>query len=69
MTICPRFSPYILDSFGGTNRKEQNNVFIKLNHNLMGAGCAGHIFLNNVRTAVDILPIEVELIVSKKKGM
>ena len=53
-------------NFGGVERKEQNNVFRKLQenlgHGLIGVGCAGHIFHNIVLAAADILPIDVEMI-------
>jgi hypothetical protein len=56
-------------NFGGAERKAQNNVFSKLQrnlgHGLIGVGCAGPIFHDTVRAATNILPVDVEMIVSK----
>lgn len=57
-------------NFGDVARKGQNNVFTKLQknlgHSLIGVGCTAHVFHNTVfRTATDILPVDVELIISK----
>lgn len=56
-------------NFGGITRRGTNNVISKLNmtlsQNVMGIGCAAHIINNAIRTAADLLPIDVDAIVKK----
>jgi hypothetical protein len=56
-------------NFGGASRKCVNNVFIKLKesigHDLVGVGCSLHIIHNTIQTATDVLPVDIEGIVSR----
>ena len=56
-------------NFGGVSRKGVNNVFTKLKgnlgYNLLGFGCSAHIIHNTIQMAADVLPIDIEGIVSK----
>jgi hypothetical protein len=44
-------------NFGGAEKKGENSVLTKLQknlgHGLKGVGCAGHIFHNTIRAAID----------------
>ena len=56
-------------NFGGVKRKGVNNVYVllkkELARNIVGIGCGAHIVHNCLKTAVDVLPIEVEALVVK----
>lgn len=56
-------------NFGGVQREGQCNVFRKLEEGLgrqlVGVGCAAHIAHNAIQTAADLLPVDVEHIVTK----
>jgi hypothetical protein len=56
-------------NFGGAERKDQSSVFTKLQkthrHVLIGLGCANYIFLSTVQAGCHILPVGVEMFVSK----
>ncbi|KAL0901818.1 hypothetical protein ABMA27_006985 [Loxostege sticticalis] len=56
-------------NFGGVERSGQCNVFRKLQEGLgrqiVGVGCAAHIAHNAIQTAADLLPVDVEHIVTK----
>ena len=56
-------------NFGGVKRKGQNNIFRRLQQELkceiVGVGCAAHICHNCLHHAVDVFPIDVEVIVVK----
>jgi hypothetical protein len=56
-------------NFGGVERRGKNNVFahlkMMLGRDLNGIGCGAHIVHNSFQTAVDVLPIDVEIIVVK----
>lgn len=56
-------------NFGGVSRKGIKNVYHKLNENLnqniIGIGCAAHIIHNTIKTAADLLPVDVETVVEK----
>lgn len=56
-------------NFGGRSRKGKNNVFSKLkeelSQNVIGVGCTAHIVHNTIKTAADLLPIDIENIVVK----
>lgn len=57
-------------NFGGVKRGGNNNVFVRMK-NVLGReingiiGCGAHIAYNCIQTAVDVLPIEVEVLVVK----
>lgn len=56
-------------NFGGSNRNGQDNVYYhlqtKLNRNLFGIGCEGHVVHNAFDAATDELPIDIEAVVVK----
>ncbi|XP_051167012.1 uncharacterized protein LOC127285186 [Leptopilina boulardi] len=56
-------------NFGGRARQGKNNVFFKLkdklSQNIIGVGCTAHIVHNTVKSAADLLPIDIENIVVK----
>jgi hypothetical protein len=56
-------------NFGSVQSEGLNSVFtrlhINLGHGVIGAGCAGHIFHNTVQAVTEILPVIVEMVISK----
>ena len=56
-------------NFGGSRRGGQNNVFALLNSSLsrkiVGAGCVAHVLHNAAKTACEVLPIDVEIMIFK----
>ena len=56
-------------NFGGAERRGKKNVFKKvtenIGRNLVGVGCGAHIVHNSVKTAYDMLPVDVEVAVNK----
>jgi capsid portal protein len=56
-------------NFGDVKRKEEENVFRKVQSDLdrpiVGIGCSAHIVHNSVQTACDSLPLDIEVIVIK----
>lgn len=56
-------------NFGGIRRAGTNNVFARLkselNENLLGIGCPAHIIHNSVKTAADVLSVDVETTIIK----
>lgn len=56
-------------NFGGLSRSGKNNVFSRLDSNLkqslVGVGCSAHIIHNAIQTAADLLPLDVENIITK----
>lgn len=56
-------------NFGGVERGGQCNVFRKLQAGLgkpiVGVGCAAHIAHNAIQTAADLLPVDIEQIITK----
>jgi hypothetical protein len=56
-------------NFGGVKRKENENLFRKVQSDLdrpiLGIGCSAHIVHNSVQTACDSLPLGIEVIVIK----
>lgn len=59
-------------NFGGVNRKGDNNIFSEIKNKLplkiLGVGCAAHIVNNAINTAADLLPVDIESIVTKIYG-
>lgn len=57
-------------NFGGAARKGANNVYTKIKKcldkpNLVGIGCMAHIINNCIKTACDILPVDIETFILK----
>ena len=55
-------------NFGGVKRGGDKNVYHLLNElhrELLDIGCAAHIVHNCLQTAVDVLPIDVEVLAVK----
>lgn len=56
-------------NFGGAQRKGTKNVLAKINaklaQNVIGIGCAAHIINNAIRTAADLMPLDIESIIKK----
>lgn len=56
-------------NFGGSQRRGENNVLYKMQQSskkkLIGVNCAAHIFNNCISTAVDCLPIDIEVVLVK----
>ena len=56
-------------NFGGVRRLGRENVYHKLQQSLkrkiVGVGCAAHIIHNSIQTSSDLLPVDVEHIITK----
>jgi hypothetical protein len=56
-------------NFRGKKRNEKNNLYYKLQektlNNLIGIGCPAHVVHSAVQTAVDCLPVDLQLIINK----
>ena len=59
-------------NFGGLNRLGRVNVHTKVKNALqrdeIGLGCPAHIIHNTVRTALDMMPLDVEYLLTKIFG-
>lgn len=59
-------------NFGGLNRAGRVNVHTKvkdsLQHDVIGLGCPAHIVHNTARTALDMVPLDVEYLITKIFG-
>jgi hypothetical protein len=56
-------------NFGGVKRRDENSVYSRLkkefHREIVGVGCAAYIVHNFLQTAVDVLPIDIEVLVAK----
>lgn len=59
-------------NFGGVARRGTKNVLAKLNsmlnQTIIGVGCAAHIVNNAIRTAADLVPLDIDSMVKKIYG-
>lgn len=57
-------------NFGGVLRRGKNNLFTHLNgnveYNIIGIGCSVQILNNAILSASDTLPIDLQMIISKR---